>query len=120
MRKRLVFIFGLVAAIILMLLVNYTNPLEVGPLGVLVFFLAFYVVAFSVATFIVAIFRKMTKKRAKSKIEDLLYSAVIGFGPILLLLMKAFRVLNALTVGVAVIFVILGCFLIKNRFSVVK
>lgn len=120
MHKRLVFICSLLSAILLMLLLNFTNPSEIGPFGVLVFFLSFYVVMFGIATFIVFIFRKMTGKRANSKREDYLYAAMIGFGPILLLLMRAFNILNILTVLLSVVFVLLGCFLIKSRFSVVK
>lgn len=120
MRKHLVLIFSLVAIVILAFLLNFTNPSEVGPFGVLVFFLAFYVLMFGVAFCAVSVFDKMAGGKNKSRRKKYVYAGIIGFGPVLLLLMRAFEALNIFTIVLAFLFVFLGCFLVKNRFNVVK
>ena len=120
MRKHLVLIFSLVAIIILAFLLNFTNPSEAGPFGVLVFFLAFYMLMFGVAFGVVSVFGKMVGNKSNSRRKKYIYAGIIGFGPVLLLLMRSFEALNIFTVILAFLFVFLGCFLVKKRFNVVK
>lgn len=119
MRKHFVYFLGVVATIVVLMMVSFGTPSSVGPFGVLIFFLMMYVVFFSVSMAIVRVFRRISGYK-KSERSDFFYAAVIGFGPIIMLLMRAFDVLNFLTFGVAVVFVLLGCFLVKNRFNVLK
>jgi len=120
MLKRVILSISLVSVVVLAFLLNFTNPSGVGPLGVLVAFLAFYAITLGVSVLFISIYRKMTGEKNKNEKRDFLYAAVIGFGPILLLLMKAFDIFNIVTIGIAILFVFLGCFLVKNRFNVVK
>lgn len=113
MSKRLVLVMSLVSAIILLVLVNFTTPVGVGPLGVLVFFTTFYVLMFGVALGIVQIFVKLTSKQMGRK--QYLYAAVIAFGPIMLMLAQALGSMSLLTVVLTAVFVCLGCFLVSKR-----
>lgn len=119
MHKRIV-LSGMVSLAVMLALLNYSEPTSAGPFGVLLLFVSLYVFTFSFVFLIVKIYRKILQRKIYSEKADYFYSVVIGFGPIILLLMRAFDALNIWTVLLAVIFVILGCFLVRNRFSVVK
>lgn len=115
MPKRLVLVSSLVAAVILLVLLNFTSPTPtgIGPFGVLVFFTAFYVLMFGVAIGIVKIFARLTGKSMGRK--QYLYGAVIAFGPIMLMLAQALGSMSILTVALTGVFVLLGCFLVSKR-----
>ena len=49
MPKHLVPVMSLLAAVILLVMLNFTTPAGVGPFGVLVFFTTFYILMFGVA-----------------------------------------------------------------------
>lgn len=120
MHKRIIFLLFIISCGILLALLNFTTPSGVGPFGVLVFFLVFYVFLFSIATGFVAIFKKMSGKRFSGLKEEYFYAAAISSGPIFLLLMQAFDALNIFTIVLDIFFVILLCFLIKNRHNMIK
>ncbi len=110
MPKHLFSFLSLIAAVILLLMLNFTTPVGAGPLGVLVFFTAFYVFVLGIVVFFVKMFvwmlgRKMTRK-------DYLCAAIIAFAPVMLSLMRS---VSLLTVGAMVVCVALWCFLINKR-----
>ena len=114
MFNRLMFLFSLVAVIVILAMINFTTPTSVGPLGVLVFFIMIYVVVFAIVNFLVSLFSKVSEKKGGQRKERYL-AAMISFGPIMLLLVQSVGSLNIFT-GVGVLFfVALGCFVIKKR-----
>lgn len=113
MPKRLIPVSSLIAAVILLVMLNFTTPVAVGPLGVLVFFTTFYVLVFGIAVGIVRIFTRLSGGRMGKK--GYLYAAVIAFGPILLMLAQSLGSISWPTIALTVIFVLLGCFLINKR-----
>lgn len=113
MPKRLVPVLSLIAAVILLTLLNFTTPVGVGPLGVLVFFTTFYVLMFGIAIGLVKIFARLTGKGMGRK--QYLYGAVTAFGPIMLMLAQALGSMSVLTVALTGVFVLLGCFLVSKR-----
>ena len=114
MLNRLILLFSLAALIILMVMINLTTPAEAGPPGVLVFFTAVYGVVFGIITGIVFLFRK-TMGKSNLRRKDYCYVAVMSFGPIMMLLMQAFGSLSIATIGLTVVFIGLGCFLVNKR-----
>lgn len=114
MFNRLMILLSLVAVIIILAMINLTTPTEVGPLGVLVFFTMVYVVAFGVVNLLVAGFMRLLGQKRGARKEHY-YAAVIAFGPIMMLLVQSFGVLNLATVAMIVVFVILGCFVVNKR-----
>lgn len=113
MSKRLIPVLSLLAAVILLTTMNFTTPVGIGPLGVLIFFVAVYMLVFGVAFALVKIFTRVIGHKLSRK--SYLYSAVIAFGPIMLLLAQSLGSVNAITVVLIVTFVILACFLISKR-----
>ncbi len=113
MPKHLVLVSSLIAAVILLVMLNFTTPTEIGPFGVLLFFAIFYVLVFGVAVGVVKMFVKLLGKKMGKK--NYLYAAVIAFGPIILMLMQSLGQVNLLTLALVVLFVLLGCFLVNKR-----
>lgn len=113
MPKHLISVLSLLSAVILLTMLNFTTPVGVGPLGVLVFFVAVYILMFGIAYTLVKMFTRMSGHNLSRK--SYLYSAVIAFGPIMLLLAQSLGSMNVVTVVLMVIFVILACFLISKR-----
>lgn len=115
MPKRLIPVLSLLAAVILLVMLNFTTPTGIGPLGVLVFFTTFYVLMFGLAVGVVKIFVKLLGKQMGRK--DYLYGVVIAFGPIMLMLAQSLGSISLLTVALTVLFVLLGCFLVSKRLN---
>ncbi len=113
MPKHLIPVLSLIAAVILLTMLNFTTPAGIGPLGVLVFFTAVYVLMLGIAVALVKLFLKMTGKQMGRK--SYMYGAMIAFGPIMLLLAQSLGSMSPLTVGLTVVFVLLGCFLVSKR-----
>ncbi len=115
MFNRLSVLFSLVAVIVILVMISFTTPSSVGPLGVLVFFTMIYTIAFGIANLVVAAFLKAAEK-TRSVRKGHYMAATIAFGPIMLLLVKSFGALSVATILMVVAFVVLGCFLIEKRF----
>ena len=113
MPKHLIPVLSLIAAVILLTMLNFTTPAGIGPLGVLVFFTAVYVLMLGIAVALVKLFLKRTGKQVGKK--SYMYGAMIAFGPIMLLLAQSLGSMSPLTVGLTVVFVLLGCFLVSKR-----
>lgn len=113
MPKRLIPVMSLLAAVILLLMLNFTTPAGVGPFGVLIFFAACYMVVLGISLLLVRIFTKLLGKQMTHK--SYLYAAVIAFGPIMLLLIQSLGSLSVLTVSIVVILIFLVCFLISRN-----
>lgn len=118
MSKRLVSVLNLLAAVILLSMLNFTTPTEIGPLGVLVFFTTFYILMFGLSLGIVKIFAKLLGRQMGRK--EYFYGVVVAFGPIMLMLAQSLGSISPLTVALTVLFVLLGCFLVSKRSNMVK
>ena len=115
MPKHLVPVLSLLAAVILLVMLNFTTPTGIGPFGVLVFFTTFYVLMFGVSMLLVKIVTKLLGKSLGRK--QYLYGAVIAFGPIMLMLAQSLGSVSVTTVALVVVFVLLGCFLVNKRMA---
>lgn len=115
MPKHVVPVISLIAAVILLIMLNFTTPTGIGPFGVLVFFTTFYVLMFGLAVGIVRIFAKLLGRKMGRK--EYLYGVVIAFGPIILMLAQSIGSISLLTLALTVVFVLLGCFLVGKRLS---
>lgn len=109
-------VMSLIAAVILLVMLNWTTPAGVGPLGVLVFFTTFYVLMFGVAFWLVKVATQIMGKQVGRKTA--LYAAIVAFGPIMLLLAQSLGTMNPMTIVLAVVFVFLGCLLVSKRTQV--
>jgi len=113
MPKHLVPVMSLLAAVILLVMLNFTTPAGVGPFGVLVFFTTFYVLMFGIALVLVRFFARLARAQLGKK--EYAYGAVVAFGPIMLMLAQSMGSMSLLTVGLTVLFVVLGLFLVSKK-----
>ena len=104
-------IAGLVA---IFLMLTMTSPTTIGPFGVLLFFTILYVVVFYMATFFMKIFYSFALRRQNFRGKDYLYAAVASFGPVMILMARSFGAINAWTLT------LIGLFLILTEFLVCK
>lgn len=98
-------------------MLNFTTPHKAGVLGVLVFFTMVFMVLFGLTYEVVKIFQKILKDKSKqrekvSEKKTIMYATVVSFGPIILLVTRS---ASLITIGLAGLFVFLGCFLIYKR-----
>ncbi len=105
-------IIGLAA---LFIMLNSTSPTEIGPLGVLLFFTTLYITLFGVITLIQGAFYRLAFGKTSLSGKDYLYSVVMAFGPIMVLMARSFGAINIWTIGLIVIFLALAEFLVYKR-----
>jgi len=113
MPKHLVPVMSLIAAVILLVMLYFTTPAGIGPLGVLVFFTTFYVLIFGVSVGIVKLFTKLSGNRSSKR--TYVYAAIIAFGPIMLLLAQSLGSMSPAMILLVLGFVLLACFWVSKK-----
>ena len=108
-------VVSLLSVAILVVMLNFTTPSGIGPIGVLLFFGLVYLVMLGVMTGGVLMFRKIAGGRTRTEHKDCLYGAVLAFAPIILLLAQSLGSLGLFTVFLTVLFILLGCFLVSKQ-----
>ena len=106
---------GITGVIILMLFLTLTSPTEIGPLGVLVFFTTLYIVIFTVFSLIWQVFGRLAFKKTAMRRKDYLCSAVLAFGPIMVMMARSFGAINLWTLTLIALFLILAEFLVYKK-----
>lgn len=114
-RNRIITSISLIGLAALILILNITSPTEIGPVGVLVFFTTAYLCIFGIFTLILRAFSFFAFHKTKLRSKDYLYSAIMSFGPIMLLMARSFGVVTPWTISLIVIFLFLAEFLVKKR-----
>lgn len=99
----------------LILMMNFTSPTEIGPVGVLLFFGMIYVVFFGMISLIMSYFYRLALGKKEFRRKDYLYFATAAFGPIMLLTTNSFGILSIWTAAAIIVCLILIEFLIYKR-----
>ena len=113
--NRIISVVSIVGLAALILMLELTSPTEIGPFGVLLFFTTIYVVTFGIITLLMQSFMRLAFKKETFRNKDYLYSAVLAFGPIMLLMARSFGAINLWTISLIVIFLSLAEFLVYKR-----
>ena len=113
--NRVIEIVSIIGLAALILMLALTSPMEIGPFGVLLFFTTLYISLFGITSVIVGIFCRMAFKREAMRGKDYLYSAVMAFGPIMVLMARAFSAITPWTIALIFIFLVLAEFLVYKR-----
>ena len=113
--KRFVSVLSMIGLAALILIMNLTSPTEIGPFGVLLFFLMVYVVFFGIVTFLMKTFYQIGLKREVFRRKDYLYAAIGAFGPIIFLMLFSFGVVNGWTIGLVAVMIFLTEFLVYKK-----
>jgi hypothetical protein len=126
MVKKIILVADLLAIILLAVMMGMTTPVEIGPFGVLVFFMLVYVLCLGVCTGIMHCFfwlRGVYSQRYEGVVntrKSYFYGSVIAFGPVMLLAAQSFGGLGWLEVSLIFFFVVVTCFLVSKRFDVIQ
>ncbi len=113
--NRIVAIISIVGLAALSVMLMATSPTEIGPFGVLVFFTTLYATIFSLIAIAMRFFYRLALSRTNFRPKDYLYSAVLAFGPIMMLLARSFGAVNLWTTTLIVLFLALAEFLVAKR-----
>ena len=112
---RIVSAISIISLAALVLILSFTSPTEIGPLGVLLFFTTLYIAIFGLITAIMRLFYRFAFKDDNFGKKRYLYAAILAFGPIMLLMARSFGVITPWTVSLIVVFLFLAEFLAKKR-----
>lgn len=115
MLNRFIPVVSLISMAILLVLLNFTTPTSLGPVGVLIFFVLVYMIMLGVVTGAVAIFRKILGKKGEMGRKDYGCAVIIAFAPILLLVCQSLGMLNLMVVIIVAMVIFLGCFWMLKR-----
>ncbi|MDO4742061.1 MAG: hypothetical protein Q4A79_01665 [Candidatus Saccharibacteria bacterium] len=113
--NRIILSISVCGLAVLFFMLTMTSPMEIGPLGVLLFFTTIYLVIFSIACLGVELLYHLSMKNRRIERKDYLYSAVIAFGPIMMLMARSFGVINISTISLIVVFLVLAEFLVYKK-----
>lgn len=108
-------VLTIVSLLALILIIALSSPTEIGPFGVLLFFTTLYAALFGAFSLLLGLFYKIAFSRDKMRNKDYLYSAVLAFGPIMVLMARSFGAINLWTIGLILIFLFLAEFLVAKR-----
>lgn len=128
MLGKILSIGSVIAAIVLVFLLNQTTPNQSGPLGVLIVFLLMYVVALGGVTFLVhggsrlvaKFSRSLTVKRPLRPIglkQSYYYASIIALAPVMLIGVQSVSGINVYDILLVGFFVAIGTIYISRRMS---
>ena len=106
---------GIVGLLGTIAMLTLTSPTEIGPLGVLVFFTTLYITIFSALSVLLGVFYRLAFKKTTMKRKDYLYSAVLAFGPIMVMMARSFGAINLWTLSLIILFLLLAEFLVYKK-----
>jgi len=117
---------SILSGVLLLMLVNFTTPTSVGPIGILVFFLLLYLVCLGLLTGVVflLVYTASVLTRDQIRIRPILpisvkrayyFSSVLSLAPILFLAIQSFGGISFLEFGLIIAFIALGCILVAKR-----
>ena len=113
--SRVIYIMGILGLAALIIILNFTSPTKIGPSGVLLFFTTLYITIFSVIILFVQLFNRFAFKRNTLRRKDYLYSTILAFGPIMLLIARSFSAISLWTIALIISFLCLALFLVAKR-----
>lgn len=111
----LIKVAGILGLAALIFFLSFTSPTEIGPLGVLVFFTTLYITIFSVFSAVWQIFIRLAFKKERMHRRDYLCSAVLAFGPIMVMMARSFGAINLWTLTLIFLFLLLAEFLVYKK-----
>ncbi|MDO4508027.1 MAG: hypothetical protein Q4B65_01430 [Candidatus Saccharibacteria bacterium] len=114
-RNRIISNISIIGLAALILMLTLTSPTEIGPLGVLLFFTTLYVTIFGAVVFLMRLFYRLAFKKTTLRNKDYLYSAILAFGPIMLLMARSFSAITPWTICLIILLLSLAEFLAYKR-----
>ena len=128
MLSRVIAISVVVAVLVLVSILHITQPSTVGPMGILIVFVAMYVSVLGLLTFLLFSLSKLISKvsssftvkkpiRPLSLSRSYYFSSVIALAPVMLIGMQSVGEVEIYDVLLIALFVVIACIYISKRTS---
>lgn len=128
MLKRILLISTVLSGVLIILILLFTTPTQVGVAGILSFFILAYIFLLGLLTGLLYLssytFSLLTKNRVMSRPTKQMslkkayyYGTIAALAPVLLVAMQSFGNISFFEFGLVLIFVAIGCFLVSKRQS---
>lgn len=112
---RIISVASIIGLFVLVVMLCFTSPTEIGPTGVLLFFTTVYIVTFGLITKLFQLFLRLAYKHRPFHSKDYLYCAVFAFAPIILLLFRSVNAVTPITILLVILVISLLEFLVARR-----
>ncbi len=113
--NRVIRVTSIIGLAVLIIMLFFTSPTEIGPFGVLLFFTTVYITFFGIISLLFQVFKRIAFKKPNLRNKDYLYSAVFAFAPIMVLMARSFGAINLWTIVLICLFTALAEFLVYKR-----
>ncbi len=120
MLEKVLAISSLLAAVLLLALLQVTSPASIHPIGILFVFLLLYVLALGVLTFFIIGIQWILvgfkiRREALSSRRAYFYASVLALAPVILMCMQSLGQVGVYETALVVAFESIACFYIAKR-----
>lgn len=120
MLEKVLAISSLLAAVLLLALLQVTSPASIHPIGILFVFLLLYVLALGVLTFFIIgahwiLVGFKLRRDALSSRRAYFYASVLALAPVMLVCMQSIGRIGFYEVALVIVFECIACFYIAKR-----
>ena len=121
MIKKIIFSLMIVSVIGLSLLLNLTSPSNIGPMGILVFFIMLYIIFLGLFSFFLHIIGRISAGFLKRPLRFIdfkrsyYYATVLAFAPIILIAQQSIGRVGFFEFILVIVFEIIACIYISKR-----
>ncbi|MCL2869513.1 hypothetical protein FWF48_01740 [Candidatus Saccharibacteria bacterium] len=126
MMRKVLGVVSIASLVLLLGLLFFTTPTQVGPLGVLLLFVLTYLVCLGIFTAAIWYLSKITASLFKKQVlakpprplsdkKAYYLGTVLAFVPVLILAMQSFGGISLLELGLVALFAIIGSFLVIKQ-----
>lgn len=120
MLSKILIIASVISAVFLVVLMTFTTPSGVGPIGVLVFFTLCYIMCLGVTASACNVFFHLKeqisdKHQANIIKKSYYYGAVLAFAPVIIIAIRSFGGIGPLEIGLVCLAMLVACFLVSKR-----
>lgn len=115
MLNRMIFLMNIINIIALFLMLFLMSPSDLGPIGILVFFVMLYLLFFGIVVFFMNFFVKIFFSRGAMIKKDYINSGIIAILPVMILVLIASGVRNiSILASIPTLVIILNVFLFSK------
>ncbi|MGB4768607.1 MAG: hypothetical protein WBP22_05100 [Candidatus Saccharimonas sp.] len=120
MLEKVLAISSLLAAVLLLALLQVTSPASIHPIGILFVFLLLYVLALGVLTFFIIgthwiLVGLKLRRGVLSSRRAYFYASVLALAPVMLVCMQSIGRIGFYEVALVIVFEFIACFYIAKR-----
>lgn len=105
----------LIVSTLIVLLLNLFNPIQIGPNGILVFFVLVYLLIFLIVLSVLRVVQGVIKKYRQSTQKLVYLAAVVSFAPVMLMALSSINQLQVLDVALVFVLEVLAIFYVSRR-----